>query len=61
MYWPQNHMVQAKTEALRCTDCHGEGGRMDWAALGYPGDPARQGDRRQMGILRAAAPEGGVR
>jgi hypothetical protein len=52
MYWPQNHMVQTKEKALRCVDCHGPGGRMDWQALGYPGDPGRQGDRRQMGLVR---------
>jgi hypothetical protein len=52
MYWPQNHMVAPKEKSLGCTDCHGADGRMDWAALGYPGDPALQGDRRQMDIVR---------
>jgi octaheme c-type cytochrome (tetrathionate reductase family) len=52
MYWPQNHMVQVKESSLQCVDCHREGGRMDWEALGYPGDPAFQGDRRQMDVLR---------
>jgi octaheme c-type cytochrome (tetrathionate reductase family) len=52
MYWPQNHMVQRKEKSLQCVDCHTEGGRMDWEALGYPGDPAFQGDRRQMDVLR---------
>ncbi len=46
MYWPQNHNVTPKEEALRCADCHGAGGRMDWKALGYPGDPSRVGGRR---------------
>lgn len=52
MHWPQNHMVQAKENSLQCVDCHHEDGRMDWDALGYPGDPAFQGDRRQMDVLR---------
>ncbi len=52
MYWPQNHMVQRKEAALQCADCHGDGGRMDWTALGYSGDPAYQGDRRQAGLVR---------
>lgn len=45
MYWPQTHMVQPTENALQCTACHGEGGRMDWAALGYPGDPLTWGGR----------------
>ncbi len=52
MYWPQNHMVQDKEYSLGCTDCHGRGGRMDWKGLGFTGDPAFQGDRRQMDLLR---------
>ena len=52
MYWPQNHMVQTKERALRCADCHGPGGRMDWEALGYASDPSLTGDRRQMDIVR---------
>jgi hypothetical protein len=52
MYWPQNHMVQASDDALRCVDCHGANGRMDWAALGYSGDPAFTGNRRQMDVVR---------
>jgi octaheme c-type cytochrome (tetrathionate reductase family) len=38
-WWKLNHMVAPKENALKCKDCHGEGGRMDWAALGYAGDP----------------------
>lgn len=41
MYWKVNHMVVPKAQALRCNDCHGEGGRMDWRALGYAGDPQK--------------------
>jgi len=39
MYWKVNHMVVPKAEALKCNDCHGKDGRMDWKALGYTGDP----------------------
>jgi octaheme c-type cytochrome (tetrathionate reductase family) len=45
MYWPITHMVASKDQALGCTDCHGEGGRMDWKALGYAGDPMKTGGR----------------
>jgi len=43
MYWPLSHMVTPADRAVGCTDCHGEGGRMDWKALGYEGDPMRAG------------------
>jgi len=39
MYWNVNHMVVPKNKALACSDCHSEKGRLDWKALGYPGDP----------------------
>jgi len=45
MYWPTTHMVQPKENALQCTDCHAENGRLDWEALGYPGDPMEWGGR----------------
>ncbi len=45
MYWPTTHMVQAKEDALQCDECHSENGRMDWAALGYQGDPMQWGGR----------------
>lgn len=45
MYWPTTHMVQPKEGALQCTDCHAENGRLDWEALGYPGDPMEWGGR----------------
>jgi len=46
MYWPINHMVAPKEDALSCTNCHGKkGNRMNWEALGYPGDPMRKGGR----------------
>ncbi len=46
MYWPINHMVQPKEKALRCMDCHGKHGRMDWQALGYSVDPMDGGQPR---------------
>lgn len=45
MYWPTTHMVQPASEALQCTACHGDEGRLDWEALGYPGDPIEWGGR----------------
>lgn len=45
MYWQQTHMVQPAANALQCADCHGEGTRLDWQALGYPGDPMIWGGR----------------
>jgi len=45
MYWPTTHMVQPKEEALQCDDCHSPDGRLDWQALGYPGDPMEWGGR----------------
>lgn len=45
MYWPTTHMVQPKENALQCTECHSADGRMDWLALGYPGDPMEWGGR----------------
>lgn len=48
MYWSINHMVASADQALQCTDCHAEGGRMDWERLGYDGDPAYRGSPRSM-------------
>lgn len=45
MYWATTHMVQPADQALQCDSCHGEKGRMDWEALGYPGDPIEWGGR----------------
>jgi octaheme c-type cytochrome (tetrathionate reductase family) len=58
MYWPLAHMVQPGARALQCTDCHGDNGRMDWARLGYEGDPAFRGGRVRLGIVpgRQGAP-----
>ena len=40
MFWGIDHMVSPKEDALKCRDCHvrGENKRLDWEALGYPGD-----------------------
>jgi octaheme c-type cytochrome (tetrathionate reductase family) len=50
MHWPTTHMVKPAEDALQCDDCHSTGGgddpqRMDWAALGYEGDPIEWGGR----------------
>lgn len=42
MWWKINHMVSPKGDALKCLDCHGDNGRMQWKALGYSGDPMGQ-------------------
>ncbi len=49
MHWPITHMVQPSENALECMACHGEGGRMDWTALGYDGDPMFVGGRDLSG------------
>lgn len=46
MAYPITHMVQTKDKALQCTDCHSPEGRLDWQALGYPGDPMEWGVRK---------------
>ncbi|WP_305043532.1 tetrathionate reductase family octaheme c-type cytochrome [Geoalkalibacter sp.] len=38
-WWKVNHMVAPKEKALKCLDCHGETGRLDWQRLGYEKDP----------------------
>jgi len=36
MYWPTTHMVAPAKDSLQCRDCHtAEGGRLDFATLGY--------------------------
>lgn len=45
MFWSTTHMVAPKEDALQCVDCHSETGRLDWVALGYPGDPIEFGGR----------------
>ena len=41
-YWKINHMVSSKEKALKCKDCHGRDGRMNWTDLGYSADPRRR-------------------
>ena len=48
MFWPQTHMVAPKERALQCQACHEENGRMDWDALGYVGDPIKQGSQSRQ-------------
>jgi hypothetical protein len=33
------HEVQPAARAVQCLECHSPGGRLDWKALGYKGDP----------------------
>ena len=41
------HEVVPKAQALKCNDCHAaSGGRLDWQALGYSGDPRKVGARK---------------
>jgi octaheme c-type cytochrome (tetrathionate reductase family) len=61
MYWPQTHMVAPKTEALQCQACHAENGRMDWDALGYPGDPVKWGSRDRVRHDESGAARTGVK
>lgn len=42
MVWQVNHMVAPKDKSLKCADCHGEKGRLDWKALGYARDPMKK-------------------
>ena len=54
MYWPINHMVAPADKALKCMACHGEKSqhRLDWKALGYPGDPLRSGGRVKNKLVK---------
>ncbi len=36
------HEVQPAKNALKCNDCHGSEGRLDWKALGYGQDPRKK-------------------
>ncbi len=52
MYWPLNHGVSPSKDAVKCMDCHNNGDRMDWEALGYPGDPMRKKGRERNDMLK---------
>jgi octaheme c-type cytochrome (tetrathionate reductase family) len=41
MYWPINHMVTTKQNALTCTACHSSESRLNWKELGYEHDPVQ--------------------
>jgi octaheme c-type cytochrome (tetrathionate reductase family) len=57
MYWPITHMVAPADQALVCADCHSDEGRLDWLALGYPGDPMEWGGRAELAeVLGMVAP-----
>jgi octaheme c-type cytochrome (tetrathionate reductase family) len=60
MFWPQTHMVAPKSAALQCQACHSEGGRMDWEALGYPGDPIKWGSQQRVRADNAGTPQAGA-
>jgi len=47
------HEVSPKEDALQCGECHMGGKRMDWAALGYKGDPMQVGGRNAGGVAAA--------
>jgi hypothetical protein len=49
MYWPLSHMVTPVEHALGCVDCHSDGGRLDWQALGYDTDPALRNSLAERG------------
>jgi octaheme c-type cytochrome (tetrathionate reductase family) len=52
MYYAINHSIPPKEKALKCQDCHNTGKRMDWAALGFPGDPIKKGGRVKNGFVK---------
>ena len=49
MYWVLEHQVAPADQALQCTACHSDNGRLDWTALGYDGDPMSTAGRRTVG------------
>ena len=57
MFWPQTHMVAPRERALQCQACHAEKGRMDWEALGYDGDPIKQGSQARRRIPAGREPQ----
>lgn len=58
MYWPLAHMIAPASQALGCVDCHSEGGRMDWKALGYGSDPIKSGGRNTLRSVGSHREEG---
>jgi octaheme c-type cytochrome (tetrathionate reductase family) len=51
-YLSAGHEVAPKENALQCGECHMGAKRLDWAALGYKGDPMQVGGR--MAVAKAA-------
>lgn len=51
-YMSVSHGVVAAEQALKCEECHFYGKRLDWKALGYPGDPVLTGITRDK-IVKA--------
>ncbi len=50
---PINHMVAPKEKALKCWDCHHKTkGRLNWKALGYPGDPMSKKGRKENNLVK---------
>jgi len=53
MYFDVQHQVAPAAESLQCADCHSEGGRLDFAALGYD-----EGTALMLSTMVSAAPPG---
>ena len=51
-YISAQHEVSPKEDALQCGECHMGGKRMDWAALGYKGDPMQYGGRTAAAVAK---------
>jgi len=53
LFIPVHHMVAPKEQSLACKDCHNKTeGIMDWQALGYTGDPNKEGGREKNGMVK---------
>ncbi len=66
LYESINHEVAPKESALQCKDCHLDSGAMDFAVLGYEGDPMLVGERfmsaeeiEEIESMEAASDEAG--
>ena len=42
LYFAVQHQVAPASESLKCTDCHGSNGRLDFVALGYSEERAAE-------------------
>jgi hypothetical protein len=52
MYWPTTHMVAPKEEAVKCRECHSEGGRLEEVEIPYM--PAA-GKTKQLDLISILA------